>query len=90
MEGALFISGAGQDDACLAELRLEKGYAVQGMKRHASLFNTDRIDHLCQPPYALARHFVLQHFDVFHSDHMGSPVEAIVSDRCAQEPSSGP
>lgn len=44
-----FITGiTGQDGAYLAEFLLEKGYEVHGLKRRASLFNTDRIDHLSQ------------------------------------------
>ena len=43
---ALITGITGQDGAYLAELLLEKGYEVHGVKRRASLFNTDRIDHL--------------------------------------------
>src|SRR5690606_41740879 len=43
---ALITGITGQDGAYLAELLLEKGYTVHGIKRRASLFNTDRIDHL--------------------------------------------
>ena len=42
----------GQDGAYLAELLLEKGYQVHGIKRRSSLFNTDRIDHLYQDPHS--------------------------------------
>ena len=48
----LRITGTtGQDGAYLAELLLEKGYEVHGIKRRASSFNTDRIDHLYQDPH---------------------------------------
>ena len=43
---ALITGVTGQDGAYLAELLLSKGYVVHGIKRRASLFNTDRIDHL--------------------------------------------
>ena len=45
---ALVTGITGQDGAYLAELLLEKGYMVHGVKRRASLFNTERIDHLYQ------------------------------------------
>ena len=48
---ALITGVTGQDGAYLAELLLEKGYEVHGIKRRASLFNTDRIDHLYQDPH---------------------------------------
>ncbi len=48
---ALITGITGQDGAYLAELLLEKGYTVHGIKRRASLFNTDRIDHLYQDPH---------------------------------------
>ncbi|KYP15135.1 GDP-mannose 4,6-dehydratase [Flavihumibacter sp. CACIAM 22H1] len=48
---ALVTGITGQDGAYLAELLLEKGYIVHGIKRRASLFNTDRIDHLYQDPH---------------------------------------
>jgi GDPmannose 4,6-dehydratase len=48
---ALITGITGQDGAYLAELLLEKGYMVHGLKRRASLFNTDRIDHLYQDPH---------------------------------------
>lgn len=49
---ALITGITGQDGSYLAELLLEKGYIVHGIKRRASLFNTDRIDHLYQDPHA--------------------------------------
>jgi GDPmannose 4,6-dehydratase len=48
---ALITGITGQDGAYLAELLLDKGYMVHGIKRRASLFNTDRIDHLYQDPH---------------------------------------
>lgn len=51
MKTALITGITGQDGAYLAELLLEKGYMVHGIKRRTSLFNTDRIDHLYQDPH---------------------------------------
>jgi GDPmannose 4,6-dehydratase len=48
---ALITGITGQDGSYLAEFLLEKGYEVHGIKRRASLFNTDRIDHLYQDPH---------------------------------------
>lgn len=51
MKTALITGITGQDGSYLAELLLEKGYTVHGIKRRASSFNTDRIDHLYQDPH---------------------------------------
>ena len=51
MKRALITGITGQDGAYLAEFLLEKGYEVHGVKRRASSFNTDRIDHLYQDPH---------------------------------------
>lgn len=51
MKRALITGITGQDGAYLAELLLEKGYEVHGLKRRSSLFNTERIDHLYQDPH---------------------------------------
>jgi GDPmannose 4,6-dehydratase len=51
MKRALITGVTGQDGAYLAELLLEKGYEVHGIKRRASSFNTDRIDHLYRDPH---------------------------------------
>ena len=48
---ALITGITGQDGSYLAELLLEKGYQVHGIKRRASSFNTSRIDHLYQDPH---------------------------------------
>ena len=48
---ALISGVTGQDGSYLAEFLLKKGYIVHGIKRRASLFNTDRIDHLYQDPH---------------------------------------
>ena len=61
---ALVTGITGQDGAYLAEFLLDKGYVVHGIKRRASLFNTDRIDHLYQDPHVSDRRFFLHHGDM--------------------------
>mgnify|MGYP001791470515 CR=1 FL=1 len=67
---ALITGVTGQDGAYLAELLLEKGYEVHGIKRRSSLFNTDRIDHLYQDPHVTGRHFVLHYGDMTDSSSL--------------------
>ena len=64
MKKALITGVTGQDGAYLAELLLHKGYEVHGIKRRASLFNTDRIDHLYQGPHQKGRRFLLHYGDL--------------------------
>jgi GDPmannose 4,6-dehydratase len=64
MKKALITGITGQDGAYLAEFLLSKGYEVHGIKRRASLFNTDRIDHLYQDPHEKNRRFVLHYGDL--------------------------
>jgi GDPmannose 4,6-dehydratase len=61
---ALITGITGQDGSYLAEFLLNKGYEVHGIKRRTSLFNTDRIDHLCQDPHTGNRNFILHHGDL--------------------------
>ena len=61
---ALITGVTGQDGAYLAEFLLEKGYEVHGLKRRASSFNTDRIDHLYQDPHESHRNFILHYGDM--------------------------
>ncbi len=61
---ALITGVTGQDGAYLAEFLLEKGYEVHGIKRRASLFNTDRIDHLYQDPHERNVHLKLHYGDL--------------------------
>ena len=60
---ALITGVTGQDGSYLAEFLLEKGYEVYGIKRRASLFNTERVDHIYQDP-----HIENQRFKLFHGD----------------------
>src|SRR4051812_17736496 len=61
---ALITGITGQDGAYLAELLLEKGYIVHGVKRRASSFNTGRIDHLYTDPHESRSRFFLHHGDL--------------------------
>ena len=67
---ALITGVTGQDGSYLAELLLEKGYEVHGIKRRSSLFNTDRIDHLYQDPHDTGRRFVLHYGDMTDSSSL--------------------
>ena len=61
---ALITGITGQDGSYLAEFLLNKGYKVHGIKRRASLINTDRIDHLYQDPHEQNLNFILHHGDL--------------------------
>jgi GDPmannose 4,6-dehydratase len=61
---ALITGITGQDGAYLAEFLLNKGYAVHGVKRRASSFNTDRIDHLYHDPHAMGSKLYLHYGDL--------------------------
>jgi GDPmannose 4,6-dehydratase len=67
---ALVTGVTGQDGSYLAEFLLEKGYVVHGIKRRASLFNTDRVDHLYQDPHIDHRNFVLHYGDLSDSSNL--------------------
>ncbi len=61
---ALITGITGQDGAYLADFLLEKDYIVHGIKRRASLFNTQRVDHLYQDPHIERRNFILHYGDL--------------------------
>ena len=67
---ALITGITGQDGSYLAEFLLEKGYIVHGIKRRASLFNTDRVDHIYQDPHVSHRNFVLHYGDLTDSTNL--------------------
>ncbi len=67
---ALITGVTGQDGSYLAEFLLEKGYIVHGIKRRASSFNTQRIDHLYQDPHIDHRNFVLHYGDLSDSSNL--------------------
>jgi GDPmannose 4,6-dehydratase len=64
MKTALITGVTGQDGSYLAEVLLEKGYSVHGVKRRSSLFNTSRIDHIYEDPHDSDRHFVMHYGDL--------------------------
>ncbi len=67
---ALITGITGQDGSYLAELLLEKGYEVHGIKRRASLFNTQRIDHLYQDPHVKNSRFKLHYGDLTDTSNL--------------------
>jgi GDPmannose 4,6-dehydratase len=70
MKKALITGITGQDGAYLAELLLSKGYVVHGIKRRASSFNTDRIDHLYQDPHTRDQTLFLHYGDLTDSSNL--------------------
>lgn len=80
MKKALITGVTGQDGAYLAELLLNKGYEVHGIKRRSSLFNTDRIDHLYQDPHDTGRHFVLHYGDMTDSSSLIRIIQQVQPD----------
>ena len=77
---ALITGVTGQDGAYLAEFLLKKGYEVHGIKRRASLFNTDRIDHLYQDPHVDDRQFILHYGDLTDSTNLVHIVQKVQPD----------
>jgi GDPmannose 4,6-dehydratase len=80
MKKALITGVTGQDGAYLAEFLLKKGYEVHGIKRRASLFNTDRIDHLYQDPHEKNRKLILHHGDLTDSSSLIRIVQQVQPD----------
>lgn len=77
---ALITGITGQDGAYLAELLLNKGYEVHGIKRRASLFNTDRIDHLYHDRHDAGRPFHLHHGDMTDSSSLVRIIQQVRPD----------
>ena len=67
MKTALITGITGQDGAYLAEYLIKKGYKVHGIKRRASSFNTERIDHIYQDPHVENRNLILHYGDLTDS-----------------------
>lgn len=67
---ALITGITGQDGSYLAEFLLEKGYIVHGIKRRASLFNTERVDHLYQDQHIAHRNFILHYGDLADTSNL--------------------
>ena len=80
MKRALITGITGQDGSYLAEFLLGKGYEVHGIKRRASLFNTDRIDHLYQDPHEPERRFVLHYGDMTDSSSLVRIIQQVRPD----------
>ena len=80
MKRALITGITGQDGAYLAEFLLKKGYEVHGIKRRASLFNTDRIDHLYQEHQEEGRRLVLHYGDLTDSTNLTRIVQQVQPD----------
>jgi len=77
---ALITGITGQDGAYLAEFLLGKGYRVHGIKRRASLFNTDRIDHLYQDPHLPDRNFILHYGDLTDATNLIRIIQEVQPD----------
>ncbi len=77
---ALITGVTGQDGAYLAELLLNKGYDVHGIKRRASLFNTDRVDHLYQDPHVENARFKLHYGDLTDSTNLIRIIQQVQPD----------
>jgi len=77
---ALITGITGQDGSYLAELLLDKGYVVHGIKRRASSFNTSRVDHLYQDPHIDHRNFVLHYGDLSDTSNLVRIVQQVQPD----------
>ena len=77
---ALIFGITGQDGSYLAELLINKGYIVHGVKRRSSSFNTGRIDHIYQDPHVKRRKFILHYGDVTDSLSVSTIIKNIKPD----------
>ncbi len=77
---ALITGVTGQDGSYLAELLLKKGYEVHGIKRRASLFNTQRVDHIYQDPHVENQNFVLHYGDLSDSSNITRIIQEVQPD----------
>jgi GDPmannose 4,6-dehydratase len=77
---ALITGVTGQDGAYLAELLLEKGYEVHGIKRRSSSFNTDRVDHLYTDPHTSDGRFTLHYGDLTDATNLIRIVQQVAPD----------
>lgn len=80
MKKALITGITGQDGSYLAEFLLEKGYEVHGIKRRASLFNTQRVDHVYQDPHVEHQNFVLHYGDLTDSSNLTRILQEVQPD----------
>jgi len=77
---ALITGITGQDGSYLAEFLLEKGYEVHGIKRRASSFNTQRVDHIYEDPHVEHQHFVLHYGDLADSSNLTRILQQVQPD----------
>jgi len=80
MKKALITGVTGQDGSYLAEFLLAKGYQVHGIKRRASLFNTQRIDHIYQDPHVENQNLVLHYGDLTDSSNLTRILQEVQPD----------
>jgi GDPmannose 4,6-dehydratase len=80
LKKALITGVTGQDGAYLAEFLLAKGYEVHGIKRRASLFNTDRIDHIYEDPHNPQPRFILHYGDLTDASSLIHVVQKVQPD----------
>ena len=80
MKKALITGVTGQDGSYLAELVLEKGYEVHGIKRRPSMFNTARVDHIYQDPHVDNKRFILHYGDLTDSSNLTRIVQEVQPD----------
>ena len=80
LKQALITGITGQDGSYLAELLLEKGYCVHGIKRRSSSFNTDRIDHLYQDPHETDPRLILHYGDLTDSTNIIRIIQQVKPD----------
>lgn len=80
MKKALITGVTGQDGAYLAEFLLKKGYQVHGIKRRASLFNTDRVDHLYHDPHEKNVNFYLHYGDLTDATNLIRIIQEVKPD----------
>jgi GDPmannose 4,6-dehydratase len=80
MKRALITGITGQDGAYLAEFLLDKGYEVHGVKRRASLFNTERIDHLYQDPHERNVRLILHYGDLTDATNLIRIIQVVQPD----------
>jgi GDPmannose 4,6-dehydratase len=77
---ALITGVTGQDGSYLAELLLEKGYIVHGIKRRSSLFNTQRVDHLYRDPHEMGQRFFVHYGDLTDTGGLTRVIQQIQPD----------
>ncbi len=80
LKKALITGVTGQDGSYLAELLLAKGYEVHGIKRRASMFNTQRVDHIYEDPHVEHQRFVLHYGDLSDSSNLTRILQQVQPD----------